>query len=114
MIRRSLGSLLIGACLAVSAPSGDWAGQIRVSTVRIDLSDRQPAATVTISNDGAQKSLVQIRVLTWTQADGKDAQDVTRDLILPPPIADVEAGGRQMVRVGFVGKKQMPAEGAYR
>ncbi len=115
MIRRSLWCALLGASLTVAAPgAGALAGEIRVSTVRIDLSDRQPAATVTISNDGAEKSLVQIRALTWTQADGKDVQDVTTDLIVTPPIADIDVGGRQMVRVGFVGKKQMPAEGAYR
>lgn len=114
MIRKSLGIALTGACLAASAPSGAWAGQIRVSTVRIDLSDKQPAATVTISNDGDQKSLVQIRALSWTQADGKDVQEFTSDLIVTPPIAEVEPGGRQMVRVGFIGKKQMTAEGAFR
>ena len=114
MIPRSLGSALIGACLAVSAPFGAWAGQIRVSTVRIDLSDKQPAATVTVTNDGGQKSLVQIRALSWEQIDGKDIQDVTSELIVTPPISDIEPGGRQMIRVGFIGKKQMPAEGAFR
>jgi len=115
MIARSLGCVLIGASLTVAVPaSGARAGEIRVSTVRIDLSDRQPAATVTITNDGAQKSLVQIRALSWTQADGKDVQDVTSELIVTPPIADIGPAGRQMVRVGFVGKKQMPAEGTFR
>jgi fimbrial chaperone protein len=115
MIARSLGCVLIGASLTVAVPaSGARAGEIRVSTVRIDLSDRQPAATVTITNDGAQKSLVQIRALSWTQADGKDVQDVTSELIVTPPIADIAPAGRQMVRVGFVGKKQMPAEGTFR
>jgi fimbrial chaperone protein len=115
MIRGSLGCALLGASLTVAVPgTGAQAGEIRVSTVRIDLSDRQPAATVTISNDGAEKSLVQIRALTWTQADGKDVQEMTTDLIVTPPIADIDVGGRQMVRVGFVGKKQMPVEGTYR
>ncbi len=111
---RSLGCALIGACLAVSFPLAAGAGQIRISTVRIDLSDKQPAATVTITNDGNQKSLVQVRALSWTQADGKDVQDVTSELIVTPPIAEIDAGGRQMIRVGFVGKRQMPAEGTFR
>jgi fimbrial chaperone protein len=115
MIARSLGLLLLGAGLTLAVPaSGARAGQIRVSTVRIDLSDRQPAATITITNDGAQKSLVQIRAMSWTQADGKDVQDVTSDLIVTPPIADIDPAGRQMIRVGFVGKKQMPVEGTFR
>jgi fimbrial chaperone protein len=96
------------------ATSAAHAGEIRVSTVRIDLSDRQPAATVTITNDGSQKSLVQIRAMSWTQEDGKDVQDVTSQLIVTPPIADIDALGRQMVRVGFVGKRQTLAEGTFR
>jgi fimbrial chaperone protein len=114
MIARSLGCVLLGVSLTVGVPQGARAGEIRVSTVRIDLSDRQPAATVTITNDGTQKSLVQIRVLSWTQTDGKDVQDVSSELIVTPPMADIDGGGRQMIRVGFVGKRQTPMEGAYR
>jgi fimbrial chaperone protein len=115
MIARSLGGALLGAFLtAVMATPAARAGEIRVSTVRIDLSDRQPAATVTVTNDGAQKSLVQIRVLSWTQEDGKDVQDVTNQLIVTPPIADIDPAGRQMIRVGFIGKRGASAEGAFR
>lgn len=114
MIARALGSALLGACLTVCGLSEAQAGQIRISTVRIDLSDKQPAATVTITNDGAEKSLVQIRALSWTQADGKDVQEVTSQLIVTPPMAEIEPGGRQMIRVGFVGKRQTPAEGTFR
>jgi fimbrial chaperone protein len=114
MTARTLGSALLAACLTVLVLGEAQAGQIRISTVRIDLSDRQPAATVTITNDGADKSLVQIRALTWTQEDGKDVQDVTNQLIVTPPMAEIEAGAHQMIRVGFVGKRQAPAEGAFR
>ena len=114
MIARALGSALLGACLTVCGFNEAQAGQIRISTVRIDLSDKQPAATVTITNDGAGKSLVQIRAMSWTQDGGKDVQDVTSQLIVTPPMAEIEPGARQMIRVGFVGKRQTPAEGAYR
>lgn len=115
MIARSLGGVALGAFLTlVTAAPAASAGEIRVSTVRIDLSDRQPAATVTITNDGAQKSLVQIRAMSWTQDDGKDVQDVTSQLIVTPPIADIAPAGRQMIRVGFVGKRGAPAEGTFR
>ena len=115
MTAKTLGRALITvACLTVLVLGEAQAGQIRISTVRIDLSDRQPAATVTITNDGDSKSLVQIRALSWTQEEGKDVQEITSQLIVTPPMAEIDGGAHQMIRVGFAGKRQAPAEGTFR
>ena len=39
--------------------------------------------------------------LRWTQIDGRDQTDATRDLVVSPPIFTVAPGAQQLIRVGF-------------
>lgn len=108
-----IGSALMGVCLTVAA-SIAVAGEIKLSTVRIDLADRQPTAAVTLTNTSAEKTIVHLRALSWSQSSGKDATDPTNDLIINPPIAEIEPGAKQLLRIGYSGKLQTANERTYR
>jgi fimbrial chaperone protein len=113
-----LGSAVTGVCLAIAAigvtAAGAAAGEIKVSTVRIDLSDKQASTSITVTNTNSEKSIVQLRAMLWTQKDGQDATEPTEDLIVNPPIGEIQPGGRQLVRIGYRGKLQTNAERSYR
>jgi fimbrial chaperone protein len=113
-----LGSAVTGVCLAIAAngitADGAVAGEIKVSTVRIDLSDKQSSSSLTVTNSNAQKSIVQLRAMLWSQKDGHDATEPTDDLIVNPPIAEIEPSAKQLVRIGYRGKLQANAERSYR
>jgi fimbrial chaperone protein len=113
-----LGSVLTGVCLAIAATGitadGAVAGEIKVSTVRIDLSDKQPTSSLAVTNSNAEKSIVQLRAMLWSQKDGQDTTEQTEDLIVNPPIAEIEPGAKQLVRIGYRGKLQTNAERSYR
>jgi fimbrial chaperone protein len=56
---------------------------------------------------------VQVRAFAWRQVGGKEQLLPTRELVVSPPMLDLAAGGRRLVRVLYQGPK---AEGeiAYR
>ncbi len=106
--------ILLGFALLACSFGTSLAGDLKLSTIRVDLSDKQPSASLTITNAGAEKTLIQMRLWAWSQKDDADALTPTNDLIANPPIAELAPNGKQLVRIGYMGKHQMTAEQAYR
>jgi fimbrial chaperone protein len=67
-----------------------------------------------VRNTGAEPSVVQLQIVSWSQQDGKDVLVPSRDLLATPPIFTVPAGGSQTVRVGLRQRSNIPTEGSYR
>lgn len=109
MLKTSL--VALGLSLAVTQAE---AGDLKLSTVRVDLNDKQPNNAMVITNVGTTPSLVQFRVLNWAQSNQGDELTATTDVIANPPIAEIAAGARQMVRIGYNGKLQSETERTYR
>lgn len=103
-----LGLGLVFAALNASA------ADLKLSTVRVDLNDRQPNMAMVITNVGTTPSLVHFRVMSWSQDGKTDQLDVTTEVIANPPIAEIAGGARQMVRIGYNGKLQSQTERTYR
>ncbi|CAN5735264.1 hypothetical protein BH09PSE5_BH09PSE5_00150 [soil metagenome] len=87
----------VAACLA-GFPA--HAGTFSVSPVRVDLSAAEPIAALIVRNGGSEAAVVQLEAMAWSQQDGADRYEASRDLIATPPIFTVPAGGSQIVRVG--------------
>jgi fimbrial chaperone protein len=105
--------LVLALAMLIGIPGGG-AGELKLSTVRIDLDDTRSNVALTVTNVGTASSLVQFRVMAWSQEGSQDVLNVTRELIANPPIAEIPAGAEQIVRIGYVGKKQRAKEGSYR
>src|SRR5712692_1255538 len=82
-------------------PARAQAGAFNVSPVRIALSQTHPTAILTMQNNGDQAVVVQIEVMAWSQADGKDIYTLSRDLLANPPIFTLVPQGTQIVRIGL-------------
>ena len=91
-------ALLSALCLA--APAG-LAGSFEVNPIRVDLTPAARAAAVTVRNSGAEPVVVQASVQSWAQQDGKDVLAPTSEVLVSPPIATIQPGGQQIVRVGL-------------
>lgn len=91
------------AFLSVCLLACGWAqaGTLSVSPVRATLSAGQQVGALTVRNDGAQPTVVQLEVLSWSQQEGKDVYTPTKEVLATPPIFTVPAGGSQIVRVGL-------------
>lgn len=90
--------LLALAAALVATPS--HAGSFQVSPVNIELQAGRRVTMFTLQNTGTAPLSARIRLLRWTQEQGRDVYTETTDLIASPPFMTVAPGARQIVRIG--------------
>jgi fimbrial chaperone protein len=54
-----------------------------------------------VRNEEDRPVVVQLRTLAWSQADGSDRLEATRELLATPPLFTVPAHGQQVARVAL-------------
>jgi fimbrial chaperone protein len=102
------------AIAALSTPAA-WSSGLQVSPIGLTVLAKAQAEALWLTNTGNDTIHAQVRVFRWTQADGKDLLEPSRDLVVSPPMVTIAPGARQMVRV--IRQVEPPAdgiEGAYR
>lgn len=80
----------------------------------LQLQPDTPAGALWLSNTGNETLHAQVRVFRWTQVDGADTLEASRELIVSPPMLAIEPGQRQLVRVIRQGAIPTGSESAYR
>lgn len=105
---------LLGGVLLLLAIGPAFAGSIAVNPIRVTLHATQTTSALVVRNSGAEASVVQLQIVSWSQQDGKDVYVPTKDLLATPPIFTVPAGGSQTVRVGLRRRADAHSEGTYR
>jgi fimbrial chaperone protein len=97
-ILKGLAASLVAA-LALPAVAGVFS----VTPVRINMSPRDRATAVTITNDGDEELVMQADIYSWRQKPGgEDDLALSEDLILSPPILKLAPRSRQVVRLARV------------
>ncbi|WP_162914486.1 fimbrial biogenesis chaperone [Taklimakanibacter lacteus] len=104
--------LFATACLA-GRPDAD-AASISVSPILIDRAASGNTAAVTLQTPGSEPVRVQLRVFRWTQVDGKDQLEPTRDVVASPPMLRIAPGTDYTVRVVRLLKRPAAGEESYR
>lgn len=77
------------------------AGTFTISPLRVDLSQATPTAALTVRNEEDAEVVIQVETLQWSQVDGQDALDPTRDLVASPLVFTLPPNGTQLVRVAL-------------
>lgn len=108
------GAGLAGALLA----SGTALAQVLISPVVVELDARQRAVavvTVALSDQARAPMRLQADLLRWKQdVLGQAVTESSDDLLVTPPIAELQPGARQVFRVALRGARPAPEELAYR
>ncbi|WP_172606028.1 fimbria/pilus periplasmic chaperone, partial [Vibrio sp. T9] len=85
-----------------------------MSPIGLRLPSTAQADALWLTNTGTEPVHAQVRVFRWSQANGKDLLEPSRDLVVSPPMVTIAPGDRQMVRA----IRQVPApsgtEASYR
>ena len=89
-------ALLASLWLAVGVAS---ASGLQVSPISLTLTASQSAEGLWLSNTEDKAINAQVRVYRWTQEGGEDKLTPTRGLVISPPMLQLAAGDRQLVRV---------------
>jgi fimbrial chaperone protein len=100
------------ACAFECAPI--FAAGLQVAPILLELSPKENADGVWLSNTGSAALAAQVRVYHWTQVNGEDRLDPSRDLVVSPPIVKLAPGARQLVRVVRSGAPPESREDAFR
>lgn len=87
------------AFLLLALAGGAQAASLQVAPTSLQLTPRQNADALWISNSGTVPVSVQARVYRWTQRDGRDSLEPTSDLAVSPPMQTLAAGQQQLIRV---------------
>jgi fimbrial chaperone protein len=98
------------ALLAMGAMPSAFASGLQVSPIGLHLAASEQAQALWLTNTGTDTLHAQVRVFRWTQADGKDLLEASRDLVVSPPMVTIAPGDRQLVRV--IRQVAPPADGA--
>ena len=77
------------------------AGTFTISPLRVDLSQATSTAALTVRNEENVEVVIQVETLQWSQADGQDALEATRDLVTSPLVFTLPPNGTQLVRVAL-------------
>ncbi len=93
-------SLLLGLVLGSGAAS---ASGLQVTPTGLTLQARQVAAALWLSNSGDALVRAQVRVYQWTEAAGREHLAPSQDLVISPPMLQIDPGQQQMIRVIRVG-----------
>jgi len=75
------------------------AASLQVSPISVTFSTGEKAKEIWLTNTSDQPIRAQTRVLSWTQAEGKDQLNASKDLVASPSITEIKAGDRQLIRV---------------
>lgn len=114
MAIRTPGRALLGLVLLLAGAGAARAGSFAVTPVRATLAAGQTVQTLTVRNTGATEAVVQLELLKWSQQDGKDIFEASRDVLATPPLFTLPPQGQQVIRVGLRTPPDATGERSYR
>ncbi|WP_443969461.1 fimbrial biogenesis chaperone [Sphingobium sp. CR28] len=97
--RLCLGTLLLLFAALAPASAAHASGAVLVWPVDPVIEHDQQAVALWLENRGSKASLLQVRILAWTQVDGEDRYADQEEIVGTPPMIRIEPGKRQMVRL---------------
>jgi len=82
--------------------AGAQAASVGISPVTMEINPlRQLTAVTTLSNQGTEPVEFTAQLLRWSQKDGKEVNEPTRDALVNPPRFTILPGRSQVVRIGL-------------
>ena len=109
-----IGIRRLAPVLLLAVAQGAAASTFNISPIRVDLGGIHRMGVLTLTNVDAAPVVVEMRVVKWSQQDGKDRLEDTRDLLATPPVLQIPAHGEQIVRVALRRAQDPELELSYR
>jgi fimbrial chaperone protein len=103
-------ALLAGACQGAPVK----AASLQISPVIVTLAASQSAAYLLLENTTQQPLFGQVRVFDWDQTLNEETLSPARDLVASPPVLEIGAGRKQLVRLVRIDNSARADERAYR
>lgn len=104
----------MGALLLLAAFKAQAASSVLIWPIDPVLEADQQASALWLENRGDETANLQIRVFAWSQSGFSDQYQNQRDVIGSPPVAKIEPGQKQLVRLTRTREVPPGQELAYR
>lgn len=106
---------LLWLLLGLALPGGAWAASaVLIWPIDPVIESDQRATPLWLENRGADPVLLQIRVFGWYQEHGENQYRNQADIVASPPVARIEPGQKQLVRLTRTADVMAGREQAYR
>lgn len=113
MQRNGVNALILFILVILLAPASQ-ASTLRVSPVLVDMPIPAATSALRLQNGGSAAVNVQIRVMEWSQENGKERLFSTKAVAISPPMALIKPGATQLVRVVRISKAKRTNEESFR
>jgi P pilus assembly chaperone PapD len=90
------------------------ASSFNISPIRAELSGAHHTDVMTLTNADDGPVVVEVRVVKWSQDNGADQLDDTRELLVTPPVLQIPGKGEQIIRVALRREPDPTRETTYR
>lgn len=90
----------LAALAALPAPPAG-ASTFNIAPIRAELSPGHRTEALTLTNVDDDPVVVQVRVVAWSQRNGEEQLEDTRELLATPPVLQIPAKGEQIIRVAL-------------
>ncbi len=88
-----------GAALLAATPA--LSGTLQINPVLVEISPDRRTATVTVRNADPSPVTIRAYPLAWSQSNNEDEFGETAAIIVSPPVATIDPGATQSIRVGL-------------
>lgn len=102
------------ALLLLFAGQASAASSVLIWPINPVIEAEQKAVALWLENRGQAPVNLQIRVMSWQQADFDDLLDAQREVVGSPPVVTIAAGKRQMIRLMLTQTPPAGMQQAYR
>jgi fimbrial chaperone protein len=100
--------------LGLTAAYPAAASTFNIAPIRAELAAGHRTEVLTLTNDDDAPVVVQIHVVGWSQSNGEEQLDDTRELLVTPPVLQIPAKSEQIVRVALRREPDPARELTYR
>lgn len=85
-----------------------------VFPLRVTFENNKTSGVVTVRNADTKPLLLQPTMTKWTQVDGQEVLEPTRDILLSPPLVEIPPGESQTVRIVLRREADATTQSTYR
>ena len=90
---------LILAAFILAFGEESQAESIQVSPISVEINAPSLSSTITLKTDAKKPRVAQLRVMRWSQVDGKEVLEATDDVVASPPFATLASNTSYTVRI---------------
>ncbi len=114
MNRRDATGLARLLCPVLLMPAAAVAGSLGVGPTVLELNAQRAIGVLSVRNAGDSNSIVQLEIVSWSQADGSDQYQPTDEIAATPEVFELAPGAQRDVRVGLRATTVPADEHSYR